>query len=456
MLRRHVLAVAALATFLVPAVATADQPLRVGTFAVDASPAVGKPMAYDPTKGVDHPLSCKGVVLIGDDAPIVLVAIDWIGVANDGQREFREALARAAATTVERVEVHALHQHDAPRMDLSADAILSQIDAEAAREYDDVDLARDVIVRCAAAVREAVADARPVTHVGLGQGIVEKVASTRRLMNPEGTKVVYVRWSSCADPKGRALPEGLIDPALKMISFWNGEKPVAVMTFYATHPQSYYRTGLANPDFPGIARDQREKDTGIFHVHFNGASGNVAAGKYNDGTPPYRRILADRVKAGMDAAWAATEKTPISSADLDWRTVKVALPVDPELNAAELEKQVADESQTPAKRGHAARDLAWIRRCEAGDRIDVSVLKLGEARVPLLPGELFVEYQLAAQKLRPDLFVAMAAYGDYGPGYIGTEAAYSQGGYETGRHVSRVAPSVEGVLMGAIRELLRD
>jgi hypothetical protein len=48
----------------------------------------------------------------------------------------------------------------------------------------------------------------------------------------------------------------------------------------------------------------------------------------------------------------------------------------------------------------------------------------------------------------------MAAYGDYAPGYIGTEIAYSQGGYETGPDASNVAPEVEGVLMKAIRKLL--
>ena len=50
-------------------------------------------------------------------------------------------------------------------------------------------------------------------------------------------------------------------------------------------------------------------------------------------------------------------------------------------------------------------------------------------------------------------FVAMAAYGDYGPGYIGTEIAYGQGGYETGP-VSRVAPRVERILMEAMETLL--
>ena len=56
--------------------------------------------------------------------------------------------------------------------------------------------------------------------------------------------------------------------------------------------------------------------------------------------------------------------------------------------------------------------------------------------------------------MRPDDFVAMAAYGDYGCGYIGTEIAYSQGGYETSR-VSRVAPTVEALLTEALRELVK-
>ena len=71
-----------------------------------------------------------------------------------------------------------------------------------------------------------------------------------------------------------------------------------------------------------------------------------------------------------------------------------------------------------------------------------------------MPGELFVEYQLAAAKMKPEATVCMAAYGDYGPGYIGTEIAYSQGGYETS-YVSRVDPSVEKVLLDGMSELLK-
>ncbi len=81
-------------------------------------------------------------------------------------------------------------------------------------------------------------------------------------------------------------------------------------------------------------------------------------------------------------------------------------------------------------------------------------LQAGFAYVLHMPGELFIEYQLAAQKMRPNSPVMMAGYGDYGMGYIGTSIAYTQGGYETGP-VSRVAPEVEETLMKAMRELLR-
>jgi hypothetical protein len=433
--------------------ARAELPLKVGVFAVDASPPVGSPLAYDPTKGVSHPLSSRGVVLIGEGRPVVLCAVDWIGIANDSQVEFRKALAAAAGTDPRRVAVHTLHQHDAPACDFSADRLLAGEGIN--REFFDAPFARDVIARTAEAVRVATREARPVTHLGLGQAEVAEVASNRRILGPDG-KVKFVRWTACKDPAVRDMPVGTIDPVLRMISFWDGPRPLAVLTYYATHPQSYYRTGLANPDFPGMARDQRQTATGVPHVHFNGAGGNIGAGKWNDGARENRQVLADRVAAGMARAWADTSKTPITAADLGWVSLPVALPPAPHLDEGQLQALVNDASKPARDRATAASELVWLRRCRSGDTIDVSCLRLGTARVLHLPGELFVEYQLAAQKIRPERFVAMAAYGDYGPGYIGTEVAYSQGGYETGPHASRVAPKVEQLLLEAISKLLKE
>jgi len=252
----------------------------------------------------------------------------------------------------------------------------------------------------------------------------------------------------------RAFPEGVIDPQLKMISFWNDGRPVVALTYYATHPQSYYRTGQATPDFPGLARNALDDTTGVLHVHFDGAGGNIGAGKYNDGAHANRQVLADRVAKAMEQAWKDTRRMPISPHDLKWANVPVVLPPAPFLDRAALLKALQDASQSATAREDAARRLVWLDRCLANDSIDVTCLKLGKVRVLHLPGELFVEYQLAAQQLRPDLFVAMAAYGDGGPGYIGTRIAYDEGGYETSPRASLVAPGVEKVLVHAIRTLL--
>ena len=53
-----------------------------------------------------------------------------------------------------------------------------------------------------------------------------------------------------------------------------------------------------------------------------------------------------------------------------------------------------------------------------------------------------------------DLFVAMAAYGDYSPGYIPTADAFTRGGYEV--EVARLDPSCETILMAAMSKLLKE
>ena len=438
---------------LVAGLVSAD-PLRIGTFDIDVTPPVGSRMAYDPvTNAWDLGLRARGVVVTGAGSPVVLCAVDWIGIANEGHDAFRTHLAAAAGTTPDHVAVHVLHQHDAPECDFGAEAILRG--AGVSPWNYDGDFPRVVLRRLSAAVAQATQQAREFDRVGLGKAEVKEVASNRRIFGPDG-KVRAVRYTSSPDPKLRAEPEGLIDPEVSLVSFWKGERPVAVLSYYATHPQSYYRTGIANPDFPGIARFLRQIAVPeALHVHFNGAGGNIGAGKYNDGSPANRRVLAERLADGMRRAWEATKTEPVAASDVRWTSVAVALPVSRHLDEERLVAQLKGREAGFLTANGAGR-LAWLRRSKAGHRIDVGCLAVGKGRILHLPGELFVEDQLAAKAERKDLFVAMAAYGDYGPYYIGTEAAYTEGGYETEPRSSNVAPEVERVLLPAIRSLLKD
>jgi hypothetical protein len=437
------------------AVLAADAVIQIAVFEADITPPLGAPLCdalVVPAKEIVDSLKARGVVLLTAEKPIVLCACDWVGIGNSGYDQFREALAAAAGTTRERVAVHCLHQHDAPGCDFAADEIL--VPYGLGNKIFDVAFARLAIRRVGEAVTASLKGARPVTHVGYGKGKVEQVASNRRVPGPDGN-VKYVRYSATKDPVIRAEPEGTIDPYVHLVSFWNGDQPLASLTYYATHPQSYYGQGGVSCDFPGLARGIRDREQPeVFHVHFDGAGGNVTAGKYNDGSPENRPLLAARLASGMKTAWEATRKYPVNRDQVAWKVRAVALPAAERLDAKELEQTIADEKAELRVRLQAARGLAWLRRCTAGEKIDIGYLQLGPIAVLHMPGELFVEYQLAAQQMRPGLPVVMAAYGDYGPGYIGLADSYSKGGYETGP-VSRVAPVVENVLMSAMRELLK-
>ena len=428
--------------------------LSLAVFDIDATPPIGSMMAYDPvTNKWDLSLRARGVVLLGAGPPIVLCAVDWLGIANESHDAFRGGLARAAGTIPERVAVHVLHQHDAPDSDFSAEQLLKKAGMPT-RQYES-GFQRQVLSELERAVQAALPSAQPITHLGLGEASVNQVASNRRIMGPDG-KVRAVRYTATPDPALRAEPEGTIDPILSLVSFWNGGQPLAVLSYYATHPQSYYRTGIPNPDFPGVARFLRQLAVpAALHVHFNGAGGNIGAGKYNDGSPGNRRVLAERLADGMRRAWDATEREPLTPGLVGWGVEPVSLPVAGDLDEAQFQAQLKEHDQRLLTSGGASR-LAWLRRRAAGHRIEVTCLRLGRARILHLPGELFVEYQLAAKAMRPDLFVALAAYGDYGPWYIGTAVAYDQGGYETTPPASNVGPGAEVELMGAIRKLLQD
>ena len=453
---RHVIFSAVLLSGLFAPWATDAQTLKVASFQIDVTPPIGSPLCegFVPVASrVDDPLFTRGVVVLGAGDPIVLCAVDFVGLGHAGFDAWRDALARGAGTTARRVAVHALHQHDAPGCDFSEAELLTSVGIEG--KASDVPFLKDALRRLEAAVKSSLATARPFTQIGTGQARVDRVASNRRVLGEDG-KVKIVRYSAMTDPAAIAAPEGTIDPVLKVLSFWDGDVPLISMTYYATHPQSHYGKGAVSADLPGLARAKRDRaEPKMFHVHFNGAGGNVTAGKYNNGSPEARTELTERLADGMERAWKATQRVAVTMADIEWRVEPVTLPLRDRLqNLSDIEKTMANERAGLIERIRCAKDIAYATRVKAGQTIDLSSLRFGNAVILNLPGEIFVEYQLAAQAMRPDRFVCTAGYGDYGPGYIGTAIAYTQGGYETGV-VSRTAPEAEEVLLSAIRKLLK-
>jgi hypothetical protein len=426
--------------------------LHLAPFRFDVTPPMGHSLCGGWIKsvvGVDDPLEAIGFVLLGAGKPIVLCAVDWTGILNSAHVEWRKALAEACGTTPERVAVQCVHQHNAPFACLDAEEIvLAQKDLPHIVE-------KDFFRRCLDRGRKAVATAvnrmQSVTHVATGQAKVEKVAANRRVDRDKSGRIRRMRGSSCKVPALRALPQGTIDPWLKTVAFYNGKKKIAACHYYATHPMSYYGDGRVSSDFAGLARKQRQKDEpGCTHLYFTGCAGNIAAGKYNDGSKGMRPILTRRMYQGIVASEAKLR--PVEIGSVAWNTVNVLSPANPKLSAEALQKMISNKKNRVVNRNRPSYMLAWLNRVKAKTPIVLSALRIGDVSLLHLPAECFVQYQLRTQKSHPKQFVATAAYGDGGPWYIPIKTEYPHGGYEVS--VANCDAAVDGVLMGAIGKLL--
>ena len=425
--------------------------LRLATFRFDVTPPKGHSLCggwIRPVVGVDDPLEAMGYVLLGVGKPIVVCAVDWTGLANSAHIQWRKALADAARTAIDRVAVQCVHQHNAPFACMDAQAIVQE-------QGDLPDIVNPVFFdRCLKnagdAVTKSLKKTTPVTHIARGEARVEKVAANRRIIGLNG-KLVSQRGSSSRKPEHHRFPEGLIDPMLKTVAFYNGNKKLVASHFYACHPMSYYGDGRVSADFCGLARRRMQKqEPDCLHLYFNGCGGNIGAGKYNNGSKEARIELTQRMFDGITTSNATLKPEPIRS--FAWETEDILPPLDPRFNEEQLLVGIRNKTNRVVARNRPSYTVAFIRRVKEGIPITLSSLHVNDISMLHLPAESFIEYQLRAQAIAPNRFVACAAYGDGGPWYIPVKEAYPQGGYAVG--VAWCSPQIDPLMSNGIQTLL--
>ena len=431
----------------------ADKPgnLHLATFRFDVTPPEGHSLCggwIRPVVGVDDPLEAMGYVLLGIGKPIVVCAVDWTGLANSAHIQWRKALADAARTTIDRVAVQCVHQHNAPFACMDAQAIVQE-------QGDLPDIVNPVFFdRCLKnagdAVTKSLKKTTPVTHIAHGEARVQKVAANRRIIGLNG-KLISQRGSSSRKPEHHRFPEGLIDPMLKTVAFYNGNKKLVASHFYACHPMSYYGDGRVSADFCGLARRRMQKqEPDCLHLYFNGCGGNIGAGKYNNGSKEARVELTQRMFDGITTSNATLKPEPIRS--FEWETEDILPPLDPRFNEEQLLVGIRNKTNRVVARNRPSYTVAFIRRVKEGIPITLSSLHVNDISILHLPAESFIEYQLRAQAIAPNRFVACAAYGDGGPWYIPVKEAYPQGGYAVG--VAWCSPQIDPLMSNGIQTLL--
>lgn len=437
---------AALSLPKVPAVA-AEKGFRLATFQADVTPPVGHPLLgglKPPAASIKERLEARGIILLGAEKPLAIVALDWCELRNDAYDAFRDAIAKGLETTRERVLLSCIHQHDAPYCDLTAQKLLA--DASLAGAMFEEGFFKQTVSNVAKIAGDAVGKARPITHFAASHANVERVACNRRVELTPG-KPNFSRYSFTSDPAVRNAPEGPIDPKLQSLGFYDGDKLLATVSVYAVHPMSYYGRGEVSYDFPGMARAMLdEAQPGVFHLYASGCSGDVVAARYNDGDQGSRVALSERLMAAMRQSIKRFEPQPLTQ--LAFRNVPLRLP-PPETGSLapdRLAATIADKTAAASQRITAALGRSYWERCRERPEIDLPVVDLGLAQYLLLPAEMFVEYQLAAQQLAPKKHLLIAGFGECAPGYIPTEKARREGFVEEHAYCWNRSGAEEAVL----------
>jgi hypothetical protein len=427
--------------------------LQASTFDCDVTPPLGHAMmggGIPPAQSVADTLHARGFVLLGLHRPIVFMSIEWCEIRNDALATWRRALAEAVGTDPQHVLISCVHVHDAPIADLTAERLLRA--RASAGSVCDLTFHESAVRRVATAARDSLKERRRITHFGMGQAEVQQIASNRRYLLPDG-KPSYDRMSATRNVIAREGETGTIDPFLKSFTLWDGDSPVAAVHAYATHPMSHYGRGAISADFPGmaLARIQAEFPKAL-HLYASGCSGNVTAGKWNDGAPENRARLADRLYQGMRAAFSRTERHRLDTLSFRNAPLRLAPRSQPGFSQAELEKRLAEDPK-PFGQCLAALGLSWRHHASLDAEIDVPAVNFGAAQLLLLPAESYVEFQLFAQSVAPDRFVLTCGYGECGPGYIPIERAWQEN--DSNLHDwCWINPGSETAMKNAIRDAL--
>ena len=457
------------------AASAAEPTLRLATFRVDVTPPIGDGPCVGcmpKVTSIEHPLELRGIVLRTASDSFVIAAIDFCGICNTSDEVIRDAMAQAAGTTRQRVALQSLHQHSAPILDAEAVRILHGEKSEQLAQH--LRFTDDIANRTATAIAESLKRLQPVSRIVGSKAKVDRVASNRRVPQADGS--IGVRTSLTRELAIRDAPEGLIDPWLRTLTFFDGDRPLVQLHYYATHPQSFYGDARVSWDTVGIARERLEKVTGVFPIYFTGCGGNVTLGKYNDGSRQSREEIAVRLLDAMRRSDAisrsGTERTPetkglaaervlevdvsrLTRADIAWDTAPIKFTVreDGAFNPELLRKQLAPD-QPFQTRLTAAMFSGFGQRLREGYVAQATRLRIGGIDLVHLPGEPFVEFQLFAQQVATkDSFVCVAGYGECGVWYYGPDHIFTdRGGYE--QTWSLTGPCQESV-ESALTKLLR-
>ena len=442
--------------------------LRAGAARVAITPPIGASMSggwFDRrATSVDDDLHAHALVLEQDDTRLALVSCDVIAIPRDVVTAARREIAARTGIAEEATLIAATHTHTGPSttdlLGVDRDAAYSEMLAE----------------KIALAVERAARRAQPAA-VASTSATETRVSFNRRYWMRDGT----VRMNPGYASPDTVRPAGPTDPEVGII--WVSEAggaPLAVVLSFALHFVGTDDQDAFSADYFGhVSRIfQRLYGPQFVTVFFNGASGDV--NRIDVNAPPFRagHAYAEKVATAIvggvlrEAALlttrddvplaAAMARVPFQPKPIDESDAALARAILAAPEAAPLPEGPCGPAPFGWVVGHPvppnlwklyARETLRVAALPATLETEVQALRIGDAALVGLPGEVFCALGLDLKRRSPFSPTLVAELANDYLGYIATHsAAAREGGYETWPALSALpaAGTGEGLVDAAV------
>ena len=462
--------------------------LRAGAATVDITPPLGTHLAgsgageHRPAETVLDPLSARAIVFESGGRRVCIVILDLTIVTQDYSERIRAAIAERTGVAPEAIMVQATQTHSAPSLGhfmLDPDFPLKTNGATeylrgAERAYGD---------RAAAAAVEAAVEAAgrlQPARIGLGRGVLGDLAFNRRGIRRDGTITMPARTGREKRPFGNTdvcYLEGPIDPEVGVCCVQDANRrPLAFLLHYTCHPVNAFSNRdtyrAVSADWPGAWTREMELRFGSDAVPLvvNGCCGNINPRHPfdSDYRPDHQRM--GRKLAGMTEGIVHSLAFNDNAA-LAYRDATIGLPFReiPDERLREVEAILSGSPEPPRGangqvdplwfRAASTRSVELCRKRDAEFSYEIQAFRIGDLCVIGLPGEPFVEGQLALKTNSPAPYLFPAHLTTHYVGYLPTRAAYERGGHEANEDVTywaKLAPGCLETVIDRARVLIKE
>jgi len=405
---------------------TPAEPVFMGGYAMRGTASAG-------LHGRDQ-LFARALALTDGTTRLVIVETDIIGIRN--HEELRGQIAKATGLRLDCVILGDVHNHAAPAPgDKNAHTAWQKRFGEA----------------LVAAARQALGSLQPA-RLGMGSGHSRVAMNRRKVMQDTQTYDTFDEnyASQTFGPfktdqplllhemegvvRLGANPLGPIDDEVGVLRIDRADgRPLAVLINYACHGTSLGgRNGLICSEWMGHMLAAVEQAVpGVQAVFVQGAAGDINP----------------RVVGGLDGYKDDPENTTALGREIAEEAVRVYAGTKTEVPRDPVIRLVSRTLELPRAYGELYEDY---KRTTVD--VPATALRVGDFTLVTFPGEMFHEIGLQVKRASPSKITFIAGYTNGSVGYMPTQAAFAEGGYEP--DASHFAPQAEKLYLRQVAKLL--